>query len=314
MSDIPPTATPQPPAPVSKSSARARLLALVLLACCAALVLYMVTTRRTQQGKLRDLIAQTRSEIVKRDELIAEMSGAALAQKDKADRARRELQQQVDSLREELARSGAGVVRVAPDNRSLVSHGQDRQVRLWAIPTGQSIAVFPAIEQLVFSANGAWLALLDAKGVVSIRDTGTGKELAAIKEEPRVTRVEFLGPQRLALTQQLQDRATQLWEVTKEKDKISTRKLHTLSGDQARLSRDGGRCLTRAGVFYVWDTNTGKKLATFPSPDQKEIDLSDLAGWALSADGRFFTAETKRGQTFLGDVDTGKMSILKVQP
>jgi hypothetical protein len=246
--------------PGKQPRSAARWVILLLLGCCAALLAYIVITWRTQRRMHRDLKEVTRTEVVKRDEQIAE------------------LQARVDRLRQEVNRSTAGRMRVA--------------------------------------ANDSWLALVDAKGVVSIRAVDTGKELASIKEELPCTQVEVPPlPQRLVLTfrppvgQEKAGGTTQLWEVKPEKEKLQVRKLHTFTGDQARFSRDGSRCLTRGEVFFIWETSTGRKLASFPPAERKDIDLSDLVGWALSPNGRSFTAETKRGELILGDVDSGKLQV-----
>ena len=191
-----------------------------------------------------------------------------------------ELQGKVDRLREELNRASAGRMRLA--------------------------------------VGDSWFALVDAKGVVSIRAVDTGKELASIKEELSCTQVEVPPlPQRLVLTfrppagQEKAGWTTQLWEVKPEKEQLQVRKLHTFAGDQPRFSRDGSRCMTRGDVFIVWETSTGRKLASFPPPDRKDFQQSDLAGWALSPSGRSFIAETKRGDLLLGDVDSGKLQLFQ---
>jgi WD40 repeat protein len=168
-----------------------------------------------------------------------------------------------------------------------------------------------------FSPDGSLIALLD-KGTVSIRDAKTGQELTAIKEETPCTRVEFLpalmrpGSPHLALTHPGKTgSSTALWELTRENEKVRTRKLHAFAGDRAQFSEDGTRCLTQTDVFLVWDVDTGKKLATFPPTVSKEIAPTDLAGCSLSPDGRSVIALTGGGQLFVGEIDTGKFHQVK---
>src|SRR5262249_5518117 len=149
------------------------------------------------------------------------------------------------------------------------------------------------------------------------------QELAAIKEESPCTRGEFLpaqtppGSPRLALTHRAPEQqgktssTTRLWELTREKEKVRALTLQTLHGHQAQFSSDVSRSLPRTEVFVVGDTNTGQKLATFPPPGTKEVDLKELAGCSLSPDGRSVVALTRRGQLFVGEVDSGKFNQAK---
>jgi hypothetical protein len=251
--------------PDQRPRAAGRWALLLLLACCAALLSYIVINWRTQRRAQRELKEVTRSEVVKRDELIADLQG------------------KVDRLRQELTGPSAG--------------------------------------RMCAALDGSWIAQVDGIGVVSIRAVETGKELASIKERVPCFKVEVPAfPHRLALTfrsrtgQEKEVGTTQLWEVKPETDRLQVRKMYTLDGDQVQFSGDGSRCLTRGERLHVWDTATGRKLASFPPADRRDLSLPDLAGWALLPNGLFCMTLTKRGEFLRGEVDSGKMQVVAPPP
>jgi WD40 repeat protein len=159
---------------------------------------------------------------------------------------------EVEDTQTRLVLEGVGAttnnVAIHPSGDLLALPGNVGEIQLIRLPTGERPQVLRGlrgeVRLLVFSTEGSRLAAADESGAIKIWDIGSGKELGTLT--PGRERVQALA----------------------------------LSGQRIGVLQDA----RHKPLFTLWDTNTGRKVATLPGH-------TGLPGWlAFSPDGRELTS------------------------
>jgi WD40 repeat protein len=200
----------------------------------------------------------------------------------------------------------------ADGSRVLIASG-DRTIRPWIIADGRQIAAVgdeqSEINQVAFDISGRRMALALTDNTVRVLDAVTGTELSVLRgHEKPVQRAVFSRDGERLLTLGADYRIV-VWDVSTGVAQVVLQHEGGLSS--AEISGDGTRVLTTAQgstgrqgdyrrMAYLWETRSGKKLATFGeagsaisiatfSPDGSRVLTGGENGiarlWA-AADGR----------------------------
>ena len=88
-------------------------------------------------------------------------------------------------------------VAFSPDGRFLASGSQDQTVRLWEVPTGQSLKTLSGhtnkVWSVVFSPDGRLLASGSADATIKLWDIQTGDCLKTLRPERPYERMNITG-------------------------------------------------------------------------------------------------------------------------
>lgn len=94
-------------------------------------------------------------------------------------------------------------MRLSLNGQTLVSNGTDKVIRFWDVATGgeqRQLEIGDGFVLLALSFDGKQLATADNVGGIRLWDTTTGKNLGQVSAEKHVTRLDYLGNQKLVWT------------------------------------------------------------------------------------------------------------------
>ncbi|HEV2666644.1 MAG TPA: AAA-like domain-containing protein, partial [Blastocatellia bacterium] len=192
-----------------------------------------------------------------------------------------------------------------PDNRRLVTGGDDRVVRVWDIVTGQQLMALSGhsddINSVAVSPDGRTLASASYDKTAKIWSAATGQELGALKKHSAVVDSVIFSPDGRKLATVGQDKTVRLWDVG------SGRELFTLAHPErvksAAFSPNGKIVATGSDdtVLRLWDVDTGKVAQIFNGARGTILTL------AFSPDAATLAAGSSSHSTTLWDVNTGKI-------
>jgi WD40 repeat protein/serine/threonine protein kinase len=182
-----------------------------------------------------------------------------------------------------------------PDGRLLASGGEDGEVKLWEVGTGE-VRTLPGhiarVWTVAFSPCGRWLASGSADKTVILWDTTTGARRQPLLEHPASVRGIAFHPKGKTLATTSGD-SVRIWDL--ETGKLVSTTLHR-QGGVARVvySPDGSQLVTAGagGIVKIWDTTTGREVCCLPG--HTEV----VHGVAFSSDGRYL-ATAGRDQTLI---------------
>jgi hypothetical protein len=178
---------------------------------------------------------------------------------------------------------------LSPDGRLAVSGGDDDELRVWDVATGQTLRLLKGhtnqVWSVAFSPDGKYILSGGDDHTVRLWDAADGKEIRRFRgHTDHVNRVPFAPGGRVAVSGS-DDKTLRLWEVATGKE------LRRLEGHQkgvwgAAFSKDGKQVVSGAmdSTVGVWDADTGKELRTLEghSDGVMAVALLPDGGHALS--------------------------------
>lgn len=256
---------------------------------------------------------------------------------------------------EEETEERAGLA-ITPDNKYLVAAETANKVFVWNIHTGKKVKSwkYPGeIRSLTLSPNGKLLAVVEAEGVVRLRDFNTGKILHTLASCGPV----LFSPDGKTLAAGINTQGITLWDLATGQPFPDA---HPGMITGLAFTPDGKTVLTAGGFSPVergdaegtgdgevrsWDAATGKALAKVKyegavvgfgcteagkllaclqgnTDAVRLVDLDsmkELAKWdllnqnLLSANGKILARRDQDGQVIIFDVEAGK-DVLKFPP
>jgi WD40 repeat protein len=204
----------------------------------------------------------------------------------------------------------------------LATGGNDHVVRVWATATGRALTTLPGhsggVYGVAFGPRGNYLTSGgrlsgDASGEVVVRDSRSGKEVAAIR--PLDAGVSSLAYSRdgKRLATGLWGGKVVVWEVARMSpaltlgDRTSPMPIWTVafSGDSKRLAAAGW-----GGLVRVWSLPLGRECQTLKGPVGQAVRVSFSPDGRLLASAGVLTRRTGRGacegQVIVWDAGTGE--------
>lgn len=153
----------------------------------------------------------------------------------------------------------------SPDSTMLVSGSADKTVILWDVRTGEALKLLightEAVGNVVFAADGETFASASKKEI-RVWDAFTGKQRFTLEGHPWSTAPLAFSPDGKILATG-GEWEIQLWDAHTGQHR------NTLSGHLdntllLKFSRDGKLLVSSGKTVQVWDTSSGKNLATLP--------------------------------------------------
>ncbi|MBW4485746.1 MAG: hypothetical protein KME14_24720 [Tildeniella torsiva UHER 1998/13D] len=213
--------------------------------------------------------------------------------------------------------SGVWSVALHPQGHYLVSGGQDRQVRLWPLPSPGSSRLAPRTvgghEGWVFavavSPDGRWIASGGDDRTVRLWDSETGHcRTTWADHSHEVWALAFSSDSRRLVSGSL-DGTLRLWDLASSTCQgIFTG--HTSGVWTLAISPDGRRLASGSQdqTVRLWDIETQTCLQILP------CEGSWVRGLAFSPDGRFLSSGGSNGYVMLWDLKLGHRTVIGTHP
>lgn len=175
----------------------------------------------------------------------------------------------------------------ARDGKTLVTAGEDEQLRFWDPATAREVRRFSSgckdIKTLAFAPDGKSMAV----GANSIRlfDLASGRELLPFVGHQSGICATAITPDGRTIATESADGTVLVWDATKGRERTRLER-HKLSGTGLTIMGDGRRLLTSSEeVLWVWELPSGKELQriALPKPLLKVLAISADSGTVVVA-------------------------------
>jgi len=191
----------------------------------------------------------------------------------------------------------------SPDERYILTGGEDGTAKLWETATGEEIRTFPGHSPCAFSAafspDGRSILTGSWGHSAKILDLRTGEEIREFKGHSHWVRSAAFSPDGRYVLTGSNDTTAKLWDAQTGAE-IRTFSGHLKEVYSVAFSSDGRFVLTGSedGTAKLWDVRTGAKLRTFRGHTE--------AVWAVvfSPDGRFVLSGSADGTAKLWGWET----------
>jgi WD40 repeat protein/DNA-binding SARP family transcriptional activator len=154
-----------------------------------------------------------------------------------------------------------------PGGQLLASAGDDGQIILWNVRSGQALHRFSSQTgdvvsyAIAFSPDGLLLAGSGAENTVRIYDVASGEERAVLRGHSDMVAAAAFSPDGIRLVTAGTDTVAKIWDVASGRETASLVNHSSLVWD-ATFSPDGTQVLTASfdGTARVWDAASGREL------------------------------------------------------
>jgi eukaryotic-like serine/threonine-protein kinase len=165
---------------------------------------------------------------------------------------------------------GVTAVVYSPDGQQLVSGSSDGTVRVWDLPSNQSVLVFKAglVSSVAYSPDAKRILTGGWDHMGKVWETATGKQLLTLEGHTDPVNSVAYSPDGQRIATASDDRTSRIW------DAIDGRELLTLDGHEGAVrsvefSPDGRRIATASEdrKARIWDAANGKLMLALPAQD-----------------------------------------------
>ena len=188
-----------------------------------------------------------------------------------------------------------------PDGQKLISASDDGTIKIWDLPSGRQLKSIPVgtpVRTAAVSPSGAWVAIGDRFGEVSVFDLAQERILLQYQQESTVNGVAFC-PDNLTVASVSTDGTVVLWEVA------GKRKRFTLTGHTGPVyglsfSPDSLELATSSWdkTVILWDINTGTLKKQFKAHDEGVLAVQ------FSPDGTMLATAGQDGTARIWDSES----------
>jgi len=204
-----------------------------------------------------------------------------------------------NSLKQTLIKSTAGfqALKLTTDNRFLVTAGEDSQIRVWELNTGQEIFSLTAHQGIIFSLSlskdNRYIISGDCYGTINIWELFTGKLISSLKEHSGSVLALAVTSDNEKLVSASSDRTIKIWDFNLILDNpFST---HTLTEHKTivnKLSLNDKYLISGGsdGTIKVWDL-----LNYLPINDFSGHDYS-ITGLTVTSDNKYLISTSEDGK------------------
>lgn len=206
-----------------------------------------------------------------------------------------------NSLKQTLIKSTTGfqALKLTTDNRFLVTAGEDSQIRVWELNTGQEIFSLIAHQGIIFSLSlskdNRYIISGDCYGTINIWELFTGKLLSNLKEHSGSVLALVVTSDNEKLVSASSDRTIKIWDFNSILDNPSCpSSIHTLTEhktivNKLSVSLDDKYLISGGsdGTIKVWDL-----LSYLPINDFFGHDYS-VTGLNVTSDNKYLISTSE---------------------
>jgi hypothetical protein len=194
---------------------------------------------------------------------------------------------------------------ISPDNKYIVSGGDDDDLRLWELATGKELKTFKGHTQPVwsvaFSPDGKFILSGGEDDIVRLWDVEKGVEIKQLRGHTDIINRVIFSPDGKKAVSTADDKTARLWDLENGQE-IRKFEGHIKPVWGAIFSKDGNMLITTGSdnVAIVWDVKTGKELKRFSEHTDNVLSV------AISPDAKYAVTAGSDSVPRMWEVETGK--------
>lgn len=220
-----------------------------------------------------------------------------------------------NSLKQTLIKRTTGfqALKLTTDNRFLVTAGEDSQIRVWELNTGQEIFSLTDHQGMIFSLSvskdNRYIISGDSKGKINIWELFTGKLLSSLKEHSGSVLALAVTSDNTKLVSASSDRTIKVWDFNLILDKSScpssiyTLTEHKTIVNKLTISLDDKYLISGGsdGTIKVWDL-----LSYLPINDFFAHDYS-VTGLNITSDNKYLISTSEDAKIKVWELETSSL-------
>ncbi|MCI0389092.1 MAG: WD40 repeat domain-containing protein, partial [Acidobacteria bacterium] len=200
-----------------------------------------------------------------------------------------------------------------PDNRRLVTGGDDRVVRVWDVVTGQQLMSLSGhtdnILSVAVSPDGQTLASASYDQTAKLWNAVTSQEMATLRGHTAALWSVAFSPDGRKLATASEDETVRLWDVASGRELVTL--AHPKMVTIVAFSPDNKTVATGCidGIVRLWNAATGKEAQAFKGNAEQAFKGINAPSnsLAFAPDGATLVTGTTLGWIGFWDITTGKI-------